>query len=391
MTVGESHDTGPFEQPSSFRATNQRTRQLDPIAGLLEIKMRINSKELLSSGLKLGASGALICAIAWAVVTFGSPRGEIDPAEATILSMDMFSSPTKSEGFANTLEAFDMEKPRAYDWNGNTVYFSMGMTDASPMEVLHAFQRELVEKGVNKKAHTHRVSGIPKVDLSKALAEPGESNKLKGWTQNKRAELDDFFSGGLIPIAISPSYVAMAGASSKGEAKTADEFIKEQIATKRSLEDSVKVMRYVEARRAADDSKTMISAVWSDDELEMEKFAPDAKRSDLTVSTDAPACLGCRRIMSFGGHGSESSYGTNVFVGYQHVDETIEFYDRAMQNRGWKPSTASVLLRRLTEQGLIPPSAARTTSFSKNGRFATVMAYPTGMGGQTQVHIFESP
>jgi|SRR5690554_2813018 len=353
--------------------------------------MRIYSKELLSSGLKLGASGALICAIAWAVVTFGSPGGDVDPAEATILSMDMFSPRTKSEGFADTLKSFDMEEPRAYDWNGNTVYFSMGMTDASPTEVLHAFQRELVENGVNKKAHTHRVSGFPKVGSLEALSEPAEKKRINNWTQNKRVELDDFFSGGLVPITVTPGYVAMAGATSKGEAKSAEAFVKEQIASKRSVEESVKIMRYVEARRGADDTKTMISAVWSDDELEMEKFAPDANRSDLAVSTDAPACLGCRRIMSFGGSGREADYGTNVFVGYQHVDETIEFYDRAMQNRGWKPSNASVLLRRLTEQGLIPPSAARTTSFSKNGRFATVMAYPTGMGGQTQVHIFESP
>ncbi|AWV90378.1 hypothetical protein DFR33_107222 [Bradymonas sediminis] len=353
--------------------------------------MTIDFNKLLISGLKLGASGALICAIAWAVVTFSSPGGEVEPAEATILSMDMFAPASKSKRFADTLEAFDMEEPRAYDWNGNTVYFSMATTDASPMEVLHAFQQELVQNGVNKKMHTRILPSFPRVDSFEALGKKSESKKVERWSESKRAQLDDFFAGGLVPITIRPGYVAMAGATSKGEADNAVDFFKEQIAAKRSLEDSVKIMRYVEARRAPDEAKTMISAVWSDDKLEMDKFAPDSKRSDLAVSSEAPACLGCRRIMSFGGTGKEANYGTNVFVGYQHVDETIQFYDRAMQNRGWKPATASIILRRLAEQGVIPPSAARTVSFNKDGKFATVVAYPSGMGGETQVHVFESP
>jgi hypothetical protein len=258
---------------------------------------------------------------------------------------------------------------------------------------MRAFQREFVRKGNNKKAHYSILPKVPLILSPRQLESmPIEQQKnTMNRTKARLEQLDDFFGGGIVPVVIRDDYVAMAGMTSKKNAPDALQFLAEQINSQKSVAESVKQMRFIEARRSPDESKTMISAVWSDDELDMLKFAPDAKRSDLAVSTRIPACLGCRRVMNFQGQGAERDYGTNVFVGQQNVADTIAFYDRAMRARGWKLSGASQTMRLLSARGVIPPNAARMTSFSKNGKFITVMAYPVDRGGRTQVHVFDSP
>lgn len=355
--------------------------------------MNTNIKKTVSNTLKVGAAGASICAVAWCFVTFSSPTGDVEPAEANIYDLGMFSAPTNQESFVEILKDYDMERPRSYNWNGNSVYYSMGSVDESPKRFLRQFQDKLVAKGINKKPH---YSILPNI------APPGAGGPIESMPSAERqrqiikrsgdqlAASDDFFGGGLVPIAIGTDIVSMAGASSKNNAPDGLSFVQEQIDSGTSLPDTVGQMRYVEARRAPGDKKTTISAIWSDDKLELSKFNPDSKRSDLAVSTQVPACLGCRRIMNFQGEGNERDYGTNVFVGRQNTSETLSFYNRAMQARGWKLANSTQTMRALKGHGIIPQSAAEMASYSKNGKFTTIMAYPIDYGGETQVHVFGS-
>lgn len=352
-----------------------------------------NFKRILLDSAKLGAAGASIALIAWCFVTFSTPTGEVETAQADILDNGFFAPPTKQQAFVNTLKDFGMEKPRSYNWNGNTVFFSMGYSKAAPEEILGAFQREFVRKGVNKRVHQSIMPRVPLVTSGEQVNAMSTSERRDSTHQltSRLSQLDDFFSGGLVPVVIDRNYIAMAGTTSKQEAPDALSFLQEQIQNKSPVAEGIKNMRFIEARRAPGEKRTMISAIWSDDKLDSLKFEPDAKRSDLAVSTKAPACLGCRRIMSFHGEGKERDYGTNVFVGQQSVPEVIAFYDRALATRGWQRSDASRVMRQLSNRGIIPPSAASMTSYSKGNQFTTVMAYPIDHGARTQVHVFDSP
>ncbi len=350
--------------------------------------MTTRLRTLLVGGLKLGLSGALICAIAWCFVAFDTPGGDVDDAEAHIFALEEFAPRTKNQRFMSILRDFELEKPRAYNWNGNHLYYSMGSTDLTPVQFLSQFQHALVEKGINKKVHTRILPAM----TEKAEQAPPDKRELamRKSARDHFERVDDFFAGGLVPIHRDPNHVAMAGAISKNDADGALDFALEMFEEKQPLEETVGQMRYVEAWRGPGDDNTTIAAMWSDDELEINKFAPDSRRSDLAVDPNVPVCLGCKRLMRFAGEGDESAYATTVFVGRQTVAQVVDFYDRALRSRGWKLSEASQTERLLSRNGIVPPSSAQLTSFAKHGRFITVMAYPID-AGQTQVHVFESP
>ncbi len=350
--------------------------------------MKMSLRTLIVGGLKLALSGALICAIAWCFVTFDSPKGDVEKADAHILALNTFAPLSKNQKFMTMLRDWGLEKPRAYDWNGNSVYYSMGSTKLTPLQFLSSFQHQLVDKGINKHVHTR----IPK-SITQSMADAPAGQKKQARTKAAVAHFeraDDFFTGGLVPINVAPNHVAMAGAISKKKAKGALDFALEMIKGRQSLPATVGQMRYVEAWRNPGDSKTTIAAVWSDDKLDMRKFAPDAKRSDLGVDPSVPVCLGCRRRMRFAGEGKEDGYSTNVFVSRQNVQQVADFYDRALRHRGWKLAKSSRVTRLLKQRGVIPPTDGKLSSFAKGGQFLTVVAYPI-KNGRTEVHVFASP
>jgi hypothetical protein len=352
--------------------------------------MNVSFRTVATSAAKLAVSGAVICAIAWSFLIFDSPQGDVSKADADIFSLDVFAPHSENQRFMTILRDRGMEQPRSYNWNGNTLYYSMGSTDASPHEFLLDFQQELVEKGINKQAHTRLLPAMSD-SVSTSGMEAMRDPALKKSATEHLERTNDFFSGGLVPIQISRDRVAMAGAISKDEADDAHGFLAEMVEGRQALSETVGAMRYVEAWRAPGDKKTTIASLWSDDELDMAKFAPDAKRSDMAVDQEIPVCLGCRRLMRFGGEGDEREYATNVFVGQQSVAQVVGFYDQALQRRGWKMAPSSRTLRMLRHKGIASRSNAQMTSFARGARFITVMAYPIDHGRATQVHVFRSP
>ena len=102
---------------------------------------------------KLAIAGTTIAGIGFAMVTFGGTKTPVKEAEADILALD-FAPKSKSEKFVDSLKDLGMEKPRVYDWNGNTMYLSTMVTNRTPTEVLRDFQGKFVENGVNRAAHT---------------------------------------------------------------------------------------------------------------------------------------------------------------------------------------------------------------------------------------------
>lgn len=79
-----------------------------------------------------GAS-ALICIALWATVW--TPGEGVESAGADIA--DLFGAPeTSTQKFQRALDHLGHEAPRAFDLNGNTVYFSVNFVDYSPREAL---------------------------------------------------------------------------------------------------------------------------------------------------------------------------------------------------------------------------------------------------------------
>lgn len=347
------------------------------------------TQKLLTTTLKIGLSAAVILLIAWLIVAQGATDSGVKTARADIFSMELFGPRSKSQRFAQTLKSFELEPPRMYTWNDNTFFYSMGSTDLTPEEFLDDFQRSLLENGVNRRMHTRLMPG------AEEAYESGRNPKqkleaLKDWGDLKLEELDDFFSGGLIPIERSKNRVAMVAAQSPDRASDARSFIAEQTREQRSIDESSSLMRYVEAWREPGDRRTTIAAVWSDDDLDISKFATTA-RADLSKDAGTPACLGCDKTMSFRGSGDEKKFGTEVFLGRQNVALTMAEYDRLLAARGWRLSQATQTARLLEAQRIIPMQTAQVSSFSKGSDFVTVLAYPVERGTRTQVHVFSSP
>lgn len=346
----------------------------------------------LKNTLKVTAAGATIFAIGTAVLTLEPDTPEVKDVEADILALN-FGPQSTNEKFTEAIDELGLDEPRAYDWNGNKVFFSTMTTQDEPIQVLRQFQDKFVEKGINKKRWTR---SLPK---SEAAANPqdwkhlpkGEREEAAAMLEQRFDRVSEFMSGGIVPTQISEDYVSMTGMESKGDAEHGLEFLNEVLGAGGFTEASkqVKSMRWVEAIREG--SRTRVSAVWSDDELDMSKFEESRHASRVSASTTVPVCMGCERKMRFAGESEgEERYASNVFVGDLSVEDAISFYKRAMPNRGWKLSDTSHLLEIARAQQIKPPSDARLLSFSNERDFITLLVHPRH-DGKTVVQAFESP
>ncbi|MEZ4461905.1 MAG: hypothetical protein R3E66_19720 [bacterium] len=336
---------------------------------------------------KLAMAGTTIAAIGFAMVTFGGSKAPVKEAEADILALD-FAPKSKSEKFVDSLKDLGMEKPRVYDWNGNSMYFSTMTTDRTPTEVLRDFQQKFVENGVNRAAHTTPV--VP-------AANYGDPKTWKDLPPAKRKEAvqtyndyltrsGDFFGGGMVPTAITPNYVAMSGMESKKSAEDGFDFFKELKAKgSKRLTDSVGSARYIEAFKEG--GRTRVTATWTGEDVDFNKFRNVG--DDVGTTDKVPACVGCERLMRFVGK-SEKEYATNVYNSSQSRQQVVDFYERSLGERGWRVAPATEAMRNAKAQGIMPDEGADLVSFARGGEFMTLLVYPTE-DGKTGVQVVESP
>lgn len=325
--------------------------------------------------LKVGAAGATIVLIALLVVVLDGPRASVQPAEADIWDV-FFSQSNKHENFMRALQKEGMAAPREYDYNGNRVYFSHATTSESPREVLHRFQAAFVRENVNTYAHdTIRVPV------------PVEETQDHDTFLQSMAGADELFSGGLIPVQDTRNYMAMVGAETRqGAAGWEDAMVETQGGAK-TPEETVRALRYVDAWREEGSLQTTITAVWSDQALDLSKFRTYAPGSVIPFEFEVPMCTGCSRISRISGTDEEAGIHAILYRSPNSINATLGFYEREMARYGWEMEPAMRGLATLEQNHVAPYEASQVRSYLRQGQSLTLVVYRDSHDGQTYVSV----
>lgn len=325
--------------------------------------------------LKLACAGGIIFAVAMAFVTLGL-GGDVSEAEADIWTV--FASETsKHEAFVETLEDEGMAPPREYDFNGNRTFFSYDTTRESPRQVMYRFQQALVENGVNRNFHA----------TAREPVEPRQVRDDDTLVQGY-AGVTELFTGGLIPIEVRRNRMAMIGFETPQGAEYFEDVLLETELGRAAPEDMVGAMRYIDAERDERTGETTITAVWSDEQLDLRKFDPTTP-SEGTVHPfefEVPNCPGCQRVSRLSGTEQEQGYHSLLYRSPESIARVASFFDRHMGEYGWQAEKSLDGLAVLQQRALAPdPNATQIRSYMRDGIQLTVMIYRDFDDGHTYV------
>lgn len=348
----------------------------------------------LKNTLKLALAASFLLAVGWSVILFnGSPAAPIKDAQADI-AMLSFAPKTPQQRFVEGLDELGMEEPRSYDWNGNKVFFSMMRTKDSPQEVLHKAHKIFKNKGLNKGSRPE----LPP-DLAEALVHYSKHNKLPKNSEDTLADVElnighynDFFTGGLVPVVNTPGRVVMAGGTGHGKNITdVASYLAAQRENKRGAIDQVKAMHVLEAVRNPGETSSLVTAVWSDEDLDMRRFMNEGE--GVATNPELPSCTGCSRLMALGGESKhERNYNSTSFSAPANAnpDTIVNFYDRSLGARGWRRMESSVLLDKLRSRKDIPVQPPEgLVGYARDGQFITLDISKTQ--DATLVQLMQSP
>ncbi len=307
----------------------------------------------------LTAAGALLAAGLSALVW--TPGEGVATSRADIV--DLFYHPeTPTTRFERGLKHLGHEAPRAFDVNGNTVYFSVNFVDQRPIEVLKRYQDEFVYQGINHHSY---------VTMKAA---------------HSAQALQDRLTGGIVPEQISPQYVAMGGGLVENRARDAH-----QLAQLRAdyaagkVAKKFRAYRHIEAFREKNARWTTVVATWSDEHFDFRKMRVHSEVAGQNVDTRVPACPGCTRLQRFEDLDPRAEHIDHIFIGPASADKTVAFYERALTNRGWKHTPATDVLERARRMNLGLPDA-RMRDYVRDKQKLDLVVYPSD-DGHTFTHI----
>lgn len=123
---------------------------------------------------------------------------EVESSRADITWMTPFS-PSPTQRFASALEDLGHEPPRAYDLNGNDVYFSTRVSRKSPERLLQEYQQAFVDHGVNSRMWMRSTDALSRLRESPELR--------KRFRKRAKAAI----KGEILPAKVSDDYMSMNG------------------------------------------------------------------------------------------------------------------------------------------------------------------------------------
>ena len=192
---------------------------------------------------KLALSGALICAVGWSMLVLDE-TGQVPESEADVVT----SVPKRAivgENFTEVMVNSGLT-PKPYEFNGNNVFFAVGYTDRSPMELLDKYQQNFVDSGVN----VQKFMEVPESRYTKSLNDYKEGNV---------GEVDDYermynavlVNGGVVPVAVTENQVTMGGLVAKGSkhGRTNELFPEWELGGDIDLGEMMQGFRFIEAKK----------------------------------------------------------------------------------------------------------------------------------------------
>ncbi len=341
-------------------------------------------KKMAVVGGKLALAGAILCGTGWAILTqdvaadasLGDvPEAQADIVDGAVVDGTEFTRAIASLGF----------KPRAYDMNGNVMYFATGTAPGkSPHQVMNIIQDEMVEYGVNSKnwlGEAPLAGSLAKSDFQQTF------DPAKGFDRSKLESIDNggisaaMLNGELVPIQNDKNYIATAGVTPGRDVK---EVVADfQAAGGRSpIRDFTGGYRFVDATGEPGEDSSMVTAVWTDENFDAKKMDNRAFKQQ-PADPNVPACVGCEREFRFQSLQKDEPFRNNKWTAKNaSMDNTYDFYQTAMANRGWSESGVQAKLSRLgqyfPEVNQIP---GRTLNMTKDGQNMTITLIPSPNGG----------
>lgn len=327
---------------------------------------------------KILGTVSIVAAMAVGFSWMGQDKGFVAEAEADIVT-SMFAPKSDHAKFLDSLREYGFSKPRMYDYDGNTVFFSTKTTPKSPLLAAREMQEIFYKNGVNERIH----NGIPTPSKSEA------QTYNRGTEEEIMSPHRQLFDGQIVPVLWTEDEVRMGGLEMEGEPESRE--ILSAYAEGRNILEGVKRIRYVDAFRGSRTEQTTMTATWSDGDLDFKKFA-SAGAPGTSVDDVVPPCPGCRRLRRFGGTGSEAPYVENTFEGKFSPERMRLFYREALTKRGWKLSEASSLIREMERHGFKDVDKdAQFDAYARGKTFLHVLTYRDRKSGLTRVHVMRGP
>ena len=339
-------------------------------------------KSVLKNGVKLAVCGTVVAAIGFAFIVL-TPDGSVEEADADLFWTSPGDFSTNQEKFIDVLEDQGFSEPEPYEWNDNIVYFSHGETDEAPREVSERVQRALVDVGLNEQMYPV----------------PPNPNSIEHAYENDRPDKEqivyasiaaqDFVDGGMIPMIDTGDKVALSGidtALQHGEIQ--DKYDLDDLPAFMAMmssyggddmADLIENVRYVEAFRPHGSSRTQKVAMFGEEDLNLRNFTPGGGSAD--VGDDLiPACPGCERNTNFAGAESQQQYRMQSYNTSHAAESVVDFYRRAMVERGWELSTGI---------GLVEQFRADRAPSDADDMYGEMLTFVHDSGDIAQIHVYE--
>lgn len=259
---------------------------------------------------KLALTLAIISGVGVFVVA-SDPQGRVAESQADIVAV-VPNPMSDTERFREALGNLGHEPAQVYELNGNRIFFSVNRLHDSPQKVLRTYQAEFVAQGLNSQAFT-----------TLSMAEMASRKRTS-------------FSGGIVPLKLSPNHIIMGGVRTRGGSKSTPELVGEFSARKTPAQ-LFNAFRWIEITRPQANGRTTVTATWSDENFDYQAMFPRPDEPQhRDVDERIPICPKCLKVNQFSDQGRPGTHETYVFTTPLSQYQLRTFYRDQLEKRGWQ-------------------------------------------------------
>jgi hypothetical protein len=299
---------------------------------------------------KLALTVAIMVGVGWILVS-SDPEGQIAESQADIVALQMRPK-SDTQRFRDALDNLGHEPAQAFELNGNRILFSVNNTDESPQQVLRAYQDEFVAQQLNDQTFT-----------TLSMAEMAARKRTS-------------FSGGIVPLKLSPEHIIMGGVSTRGGSKTTADLVGEFDASKTPAE-LFNAFRWIEITRSNNNTGSTVTATWSNENFDYDAMFPRPKASQSEdVDERVPVCPKCLKVNQFADESRPGTHETYVFTTSLGPYQLRSFYQETLQRRGWQLDERSQWLDELRVHLDFEAAQMDRLEFRRDDQTLEVAIYP---------------